>query len=144
MTVKSNNSLIKIYASQSRADVAATSISPLLLRKQRQSQSIPANLVLRPNLQSQGNPSSLKSNRTVEKKGNSTTSSQPADPQSRLATRGNHHRSETITYTTLIPTPRRPPINPISSTGRSTAFNLSKVLSHTHTSFAQTHGSSFF
>ncbi|UJR38470.1 hypothetical protein I4U23_031138 [Adineta vaga] len=111
-TIKSNNSLIKKYASQSRTDVSSTSISPLLLRKQRQSQCISTTLLQR----TVGNTS----NRFLDKKVIPKPMNQNLESQSRLGMRNMNNRSQTITYTTIIQTPRK------TTNVRSTIYNSPK------------------
>ncbi|CAF3646526.1 unnamed protein product [Adineta steineri] len=106
---KPNNSLIKRYASQSRTDFSSTSISPLFPRKQRQTQFISTNIL----------PSNTKS---TDKKLSSNSSNQSSDSTSRLTSRGVNNKFQTITYTTIIQTPRR------QSNLRSTSMNLPKEL----------------
>ncbi|CAF1350883.1 unnamed protein product [Adineta ricciae] len=111
-TIKSNNSLIKKYASQSRTDISSTSISSLLLRKQRQSQCIPPTLPPKPPV----NSSISRLNRLPDRKIN------PNESQSRLGARNVNNKSQMITYTTIIQTPRKP------TNGRTTNLTLPKEL----------------
>ena len=130
-TITTNGSLLKRYTPQSRTNVLRTTpISPLILRKQRQSSVIPTNILQRPNLQSQTSPSDMKINRVIEKKSYATSSSQNADrstQQSRLTTRIINSQTQMVTYTTITQTGRKQPNSMTPSIGRSTSFNTPKV-----------------
>ena len=103
---------MKQYASQSRSNVLrSTSISPLIIRKQRQQISInKKNLFRRPSLQSHTNSSTIKTNQ-----------------QSRLTNKDINTKSEIVTYTTMIQPNQKSLVNNIPSTSRTTISNISKV-----------------
>ncbi|CAF3166961.1 unnamed protein product [Rotaria socialis] len=131
-TITTNGSLLRRYTPQSRTNVLRTTpISPLILRKQRQSSIIPTNILQRPNLQSQASPSDIKTNRAIEKKSYSTSSSQNADrptQQSRLTTRVINSQTQMVTFTTITQTGRKQQSSMTPSIGRSTSFNTPKEL----------------
>ena len=126
-TLISTNILMKRYAAQSRTSVLrSTSISPLIIRKQRQpSFANSTNNLHRPNLNSQGTPPNFKSNTIIEKKMTSTLLSQSTDrlnQQSRLT----NNKSQLITYTPIAQTMKKlSSVTP--STDRSVLSNNSKV-----------------
>lgn len=103
-TIATSSSLMRQYAAQSRTHVLrSTSISPLVLRKQRQTSFNPKPLLPRPQIRSTENQ--------LEKKSNS---------QSRLAQRELNSKSQLLTH-------RKQLISHTPSTGRSTSFQLPKV-----------------
>ncbi|CAF0873151.1 unnamed protein product [Rotaria sp. Silwood1] len=131
-TVTTTSSLLKRYPTQSRTNVLrSTTLSPLIIRKQRQTSIVSSNVSQRPALQTQGSPSDMKSSRITEKKTYSISSSQNTDrqsQQSRLASRGINSQSQMVTYTTLTQTSRKLPNSITPSPGRSTSLNTPKEL----------------
>ncbi|CAF1217391.1 unnamed protein product [Rotaria sp. Silwood1] len=131
-TVTTTSSLLKRYPTQSRTNVLrSTTLSPLIIRKQRQTSIVSSNVSQRPALQTQGSPSDMKSSRITEKKTYSISSSQNTDrqsQQSRLASRGINSQSQMVTYTTITQTSRKLPNSITPSPGRSTSLNTPKEL----------------
>ncbi len=107
------NYLMRRYAAQSRGNVLrSTSISPLIVRKPRQTALNSRNLLQRPILQSS---SEIKSNPLVEKK---------TPDRSNLQSRSNN---KVITSTNVISPTRKSTTNNTPSTTRSTSLNFPKV-----------------
>jgi hypothetical protein len=125
-TIATTNSLMKRYASQSRTNVLrSTSISPLIIRKQRQTSLVSTSSLHRPSLPSQATPSNLKPNRIIEKKTSATPSSQNTDRQNQPS-RLTNNKSQMITYTSMTQSIKKlPSVTP--STDRSTVSNMHKV-----------------
>ena len=114
---------MKRYASQSRNNVLrSTLISPLILRKQRQTSLNSRTTFSRPTLHAQGNSTERKSNPSIEKR-----YSDRQNPQSRLTSREAHHKSETITCPTLAQPTRKSSAHNVLSISRSTSLNHLKV-----------------
>jgi hypothetical protein len=110
---------MKRYASQSRINVLrSTSISPLIIRKQRQVSINSKSVLNRPTLQTQGNSSNIKSNQIIEKK-----NFDRQNQQSRLT----NNKSDIVTYTTIIPPHTKQLTSNTPSTTRSTSFSYPKV-----------------
>jgi hypothetical protein len=127
-TLVTTNVLMKRYAAQSRTNVLrSTSISPLIIRKQRQTSLINStNNLHRPNLNSQGTPPNFKSNSIIEKKTTSTPSSQNTDRLNLQQSRLTNNKSQLITYTPIAQTMKKlSSVTP--STDRSVLSNNSKV-----------------
>lgn len=129
-TIITTNSLLKRYASQSRTNVLrSTTLSPLIIRKQRQTSIVSTNILQRPALPTPGNSSDVKVHRIAEKKINLPPASQNTDRPnqlSRLTTRGMNTQSQLVTYAKVTQT-RKQPYSMTPSIGRSTSFNTSKA-----------------
>lgn len=104
---------MKRYASQSRTNVLhSTSISPLIIRKQRQTTLNSKTSFHRPN---------IKTNQLIEKKNNDRS-----NQQSQLTNRDINNKSQIITYTTVIQPTRNKLTSNTPSTARSASFSFPK------------------
>jgi len=111
------------YASQARTNVLrSTSISPLIVRKPRQTSLASNNIVHRPSLQSQVNSSDIRSNQIIEKK-----NSERQNQQSRSTIIETNNKSQMVAFTSIIQPTQKQLISNTPSTARSTSSTFPKV-----------------
>jgi hypothetical protein len=111
------------YASQARTNVLrSTSISPLIVRKQRKTLLPSNNIVHRPSLQPQVNSSDIRSNQIIEKK-----NSERQNQQSRSTIIETNNKSQMVAFKSIIQPTQKQLISNTPSTARSTLFTFPKV-----------------